>query len=372
MAGSAAAAPGDAYVSDDSEPLSGAIYRIGPAGGDGGVFTQGDPFTEPNSVALLRDGDLVVPDDNGTVYRVDRLTGARTVLASGPPLDSPNRVAVGPDGFVYIVDLGPDSLLRANPSTGAVTTVVGPPAIEDPRGVAISRDGFAYMGTFGPLNGVYKVNLATGAVGTAAADPVVLGGSSEVTLSADERTLWVANRQLGTEHLARIDLTTGAANVLAPVDGPFGIAQLRSGSLLVTSTDDELVHRIGPAGAPIGTFSANPGFTFPTDVAIEPPRCGKRFTTVAGTDAAEVLRGSPFADVIRGERGNDRILGLGGKDVICGGKGKDLVNGGAGKDVLAGDAGRDRLVGGKGSDRCSGGKSRDRRARGCERVTKIP
>ena len=128
---------------------------------------------------MLRDGDLVVPDDNGTIYRVDRLTGARTVLASGPPLDSPNRVAVGPDGFVYIVDLGPDSLLRANPSTGAVTTVVGPPAIEDPRGVAISRDGFAYMGTFGPLNGVYKVNLATGAVGTAAADPVVLGGSSE-------------------------------------------------------------------------------------------------------------------------------------------------------------------------------------------------
>ena len=108
---------------------------------------------------------------------------------------------MGPDGASSTSStsgLTPSS--EANPSTGAVTTVVGPPAIEDPRGVAISRDGFAYMGTFGPQRRL-QGEPGDGRGGYGRRRSRGARGSSEVTLSADERTLWVANGQLGTEHL---------------------------------------------------------------------------------------------------------------------------------------------------------------------------
>lgn len=372
LPGAAAAKTGDVYLTDDNSTIGGTVWRLGLNGGVPTAVHIGAPLDEPSSLAYDRNGDLLVANDVALISRIDLPSGAISTYATGPPLGSPDRIAVGPDGAVYVTDIGAtDEFYRIDPVTRAVTTVAMAPAISAPRGVAISRDGFAFLGNFS-VDAIYKVDLATGAVTTIPATPSpLLTGPAEVTLSPDERFLYFANRQLGNEHVGRIELSTGAVTKVADVEGPHGIAQLRDGGLLANSSDLDLVHRISPAGA-LTTFSAGPGYGFLTDVVVEPALCSKRFPTVVGTDAAEVLRGSPFPDVIRGEGGKDEISGLGGKDVICGGKGKDLIRGGAGKDTLRGEGGRDRLVGGKGRDSCNGGKGKDRKARGCERVAKVP
>lgn len=371
IAAPAGAKADDVWVLDDNNPLGGAIWKLGPAGGPPSVLTSGG-FDDPGGFAFDRSGDLLVTDEGVQgVFKIDLPSGNRTVYASGPPLQSPERIALGPDGAAYVTDLGvTDDLLRIDPKTGAVTTVATEPAIQAPRGIAITRAGVAYVGTFA-IDGVYRVDLATGAVGTAGSSPL-LGSSAEVTLTADERALYVARRLLGDERVIKVDFPSAAVSSLAEYDEPNGIGLLRSGSLLIGNNTTDRIDRMDPSGSPVTTFSLGPGFVNTSDVVVEPGLCDKRFPTVAGTNAAEVLQGSPFADVIRGEGGKDQINGGGGKDIICGGKGKDLIRGGAGKDVLRGEGGRDRLVGGKGKDSCNGGKGTDSNARGCEKVAKIP
>ncbi len=371
IAAPAGAKAGDVWVLDDNNPLAGAIWKLGPAGGAPSLFTSGG-FDDPGGFAYDRNGDLLVTDEGlQGVFKIDLPSGSRTVYASGPPFQSPERIALGPDGAAYVTDLGgTDDLFRIDPITGAVTTVATEPAIQAPRGIAITRAGVAYVGTMA-IDGIYRVDLATGAVSTAAPSPL-LGSSGEVTLTADERALYVARRLLGDERVIKVDFPSAAVTSLAEYDEPNGIGLLRSGSLLIGNNTTDQIDRMGASGSPVTSFSPGPGFGGPVDVLVDPGLCDKRFPTVAGTDAAEVLQGSPFADVIRGEGGKDQINGLGGKDVICGGKGKDLIRGGASKDVLRGEGGRDRLVGGKGKDSCNGGKGTDSNARGCEKVAKVP
>ena len=63
--------------------------------------------------------------------------------------------------------------------------------------------------------------------------------------------------------------------------------------------------------------------------------------TIIGTDANDVLTGSPFGDV---------LCGFGGNDQLNGGDGGDLLVGGDGDDELIGGAGADCMVGGPGTD----------------------
>lgn len=80
---------------------------------------------------------------------------------------------------------------------------------------------------------------------------------------------------------------------------------------------------------------------------------------LAGTAAADVLRGGSEGDVLRGLRGNDRLFGRAGDDRLFGGLGADLLVGGPGKDRLFGGPGDDRLVGGPGADILTGDLGRD-------------
>jgi len=92
----------------------------------------------------------------------------------------------------------------------------------------------------------------------------------------------------------------------------------------------------------------------PTSIVGQGTDSMESVENLTGSSFADRLAGSALANVLLGGGGNDRLLGL------------------AGNDRLFGKAGRDRLRGGGGRDVCNGGKGRDRRAKGCERVRKIP
>jgi hypothetical protein len=83
-----------------------------------------------------------------------------------------------------------------------------------------------------------------------------------------------------------------------------------------------------------------------------------------GTDAPDILTGTPFGDRILGGAGNDEIegrdgddclFGQDGRDRVVGGDGDDLVKGHADDDTLRGNAGDDRMIGGTGDDSLAGG-----------------
>lgn len=97
-------------------------------------------------------------------------------------------------------------------------------------------------------------------------------------------------------------------------------------------------------------------------------------TTIAiieGTNAGEVLNGTPRADTVYAYGGADLVRGYAEKDVLYGGneagwgdkiKGgtfADRILGQKGHDALYGEAGNDRVYGGYGADLVSGGPGED-------------
>jgi Ca2+-binding RTX toxin-like protein len=92
------------------------------------------------------------------------------------------------------------------------------------------------------------------------------------------------------------------------------------------------------------------------NATIETPRCHGRQAKIVGTDADDVIHGTPDRDVIWGGKGDDEIYGSLGNDLLCGGADADVVHGGRGNDEVDGGAGNDdRAIGGLGDDHVLGG-----------------
>jgi Ca2+-binding RTX toxin-like protein len=81
---------------------------------------------------------------------------------------------------------------------------------------------------------------------------------------------------------------------------------------------------------------------------------------LAGTAAADLIRGGGSRDAIDGLGGDDRLLGRNAGDSLIGGAGSDRIWGQDGEDQLLGNTGNDRLFGGAGADRLRGHGGNDR------------
>ena len=77
-------------------------------------------------------------------------------------------------------------------------------------------------------------------------------------------------------------------------------------------------------------------------------------------DPETTLRGTEAADVLRGSIDTDRMIGGGGSDKLSASVGDTLLEGGGHDDGMSGNRGNDVLKGGSGHDRMSGGDGRDR------------
>lgn len=88
--------------------------------------------------------------------------------------------------------------------------------------------------------------------------------------------------------------------------------------------------------------------------------CNGLSPTIIGTDAGEVINGTPGNDVILALGGDDTINGLGGNDTYCAGDGDDAIfDVLGGNDWAAGGAGEDTIVLGIGNDVAFGGSQDD-------------
>jgi hypothetical protein len=89
--------------------------------------------------------------------------------------------------------------------------------------------------------------------------------------------------------------------------------------------------RLADRRSPIGPNSLKPAecaaLTL-TNIVVCPSGGG----ACNGTNAADLILGSPAIDDIQGDKGNDCILGGGGDDTIRGDQGTDVCDGGPGND----------------------------------------
>ncbi len=375
VAGLAQAKPGDVYVSDLSNP--GNIWRIGPGGGDAASVASMNGFT-PAGIAFDRSGGILTGDfgTGNQVWQVNLGTGAISSFLDSAPITEPNDVAIAPDGSIVVSDRsggpgGTPAVFRVDPVTKEATPIAegSPPFDSTARGLALKRDGTIFVAD---INSVKEIAPNGDVTTLAGPSDEFFSGATGLALTPDERTLYVASFDSGTEppnHIVSVDTATGDSEIFASPPNVMSVALLPDRTLLATD-DHGIVYRIGRGGA-VTTFSDDPDLATGElhDVLIEPAPCAGKLPTVVGTTGRDVLQGSAFADVFSTLGGNDKVRGLGGDDIICGGKGRDrLVGGkdrdklvgGKGKDRLIGGAGRDRLVGGPGKDRCLGGPGQDR------------
>jgi Ca2+-binding RTX toxin-like protein len=288
---------------------------LAAAGGTAQVLAE-DPllYAEPLDLEFGPDGFLYVAEEDPTlaaVLRVDTKTGQTTRFASGPLFTNPYALVIDPNGTIYVAD-GDGQVLRVSPSGSAsvLTTIPGGPQL---GGIERSPDGSRLWVTDDTDARIWEVLVKTGASRVVSDDP--------------------------------------------DLDGLYNIALEPAGTLVLGDTSDDEILRLDVATGAVTPITSASG---PEGITVEPPVCGGRTATIAGTNAGEVITGSRFPDVIASLGGKDTIKGLAGNDIACGGNGKDKLVGGKGKDRLIGGKGADTLFGGKGKDKLKGGAGKDR------------
>jgi Ca2+-binding RTX toxin-like protein len=340
------AAPGDVYATDFGART---IWKLPPAGGAAVPITDPALF-EVEGMAIGPDGGIYTGEQDGQIWRVDPKTGAIATLGDLGGSIVAEDVAFDAQGRLLVLDRQANDVIAVDTTTMAQTVVFNGPGTSDYGSLAVLRNGDIYITT----QSSDDLLLLSGGALTTVLDSVIDFPDSLV-VSADERYLFLIENN-GTSFFRR-DLRSGEMTQVALGFEPRGLALQPSGRFVVTTQD--AIYTTPFASTSASLLSGHAPFQFPTDVAVEPAPCGGRTPTVVGTDARDVVRGSPFPDVISTLGGKDVISGLAGNDVACGGAGKDVLRGGKGRDRLLGQGGRDKLIGGKGKDRLRGGAGRD-------------
>jgi DNA-binding beta-propeller fold protein YncE len=467
-----ASSVGNSVTAFTRDPLTGAFAFqgcIANGGANGCVDPPQDSLTSARGVAVSSDGRSVYVASlsaNSVTHLIrDPSSGALTYegcIANGgangctvalqDSLGSPYGVAVSPDGAsVYVASAAGNSVTHLTRTTNGVLTYQGcianlgangciPAAqssLSSPIGVAVSPDNRSvYVASSGggsithltrnPTNGFITYQGCIADLGlNGCIDPPQdsLGGAFGVTVSPDNKSVYVAAGGFSVTHLTR-DTTNGLIFYQGCIanGGAYGCIDPPQDSLLgaygiAVSPDNQSVYVASLAGNSITHLTrdtsngfigyqgciANAGLNGCVDppmdslggaqgVAVTPDgtsvyaaaaadsvtgfaraqpsgppgqgnqagaRCAGKAATIVGTADPDKLKGTPKADVIAGLGGKDRISGLRGNDLICGGPGKDRLKGGPGNDKLLGQGGADTLIGGPGKDKLKGGPGKD-------------
>jgi sugar lactone lactonase YvrE len=285
-------APGDVLVVDRG---AGGIVRIDPETGAQSLFSVGQSFVRPRSLAVAPSGEVFVSDidafgGGGGIIRVDPQTGGQAVVATGGSFVEPLGVAITPDGDLLVADAdafgGGGGILRVNPRTGAQTVVAQGGRFVAPIGVTLAANGdvlvtdFDALGSPGaifridPLSGTQTIVASGGHFAQPAAVAVEPGGDLLVV----DALAFAGACAIGCGGLIRVDRTTGVQTPLAFGDRflrPQDLALASDGSILVTnhgaSGRGSAVLRVDPVTGAQTVLSAGGYLSEPTGIAIVPP-----------------------------------------------------------------------------------------------------
>jgi virginiamycin B lyase len=181
--------------------------------------------SRPHDVAPAADGTIwYTAQGSGELGRLDPATGATQHIKLGAG-SAPHGVIVGPDGAPWITDGGLNAIVRVDPATGAVRRF---PLPEGRARANLNTATFDQEGVlwFTGQNGVYgRLNPADGTM--AVFDAPRGRGPYGIATTPDGAVYYAS---LAGSHIARIDLTTGAASVLEPPTARQGARRVWSDS----------------------------------------------------------------------------------------------------------------------------------------------
>ncbi|MBC8162766.1 MAG: hypothetical protein H7Z42_16265 [Roseiflexaceae bacterium] len=262
--------------------LAGLAGQRGTADGVGAAAR----FAYPSGIATSADGSfaLIADTDNHSIRRLDLTSGAVTTLAGSPGragsadgigtaarFNAPGALALSVDArFALVADGDNHTIRRVDLASAAVTTVAGSPGVagstdgagaaarfRTPRGLAISLDGLRAAIADSDNHTIRLLDLATGAVSTAAGSAGQAGardGAGTLARLAFPRglafepggALLIADFSNST--IRRLDLASGAvttvfgtAGAAGAADGPGAAARLNFPAAITSAGGTTLI-----------------------------------------------------------------------------------------------------------------------------------
>ncbi len=195
-----------------ADPALDQVFRLGLAG-DAGQAAAAGALQQPEAVAWLPDGDLLVADTwNHRVLRVGGGPGTAPAELPPPPGGwyGPRGLALGPEGRLAVTDTGNKRLVVYEPDLTAVRVVAE--GLDEPVGVAWTDSGHVLVCATGARR-LALVDIGSGAaawVELPAAWPnyysrpqvVALGPERWLASDTPQQALWLVDRGA----VARLDL----------------------------------------------------------------------------------------------------------------------------------------------------------------------
>jgi virginiamycin B lyase len=199
----------------------------------------------PHDVAAAPDGNVWYTAQNqGALGILDPKTGKVEQVKLGAKA-SPHGVIAGPDGAAWITEGGQNAIARVDPKSKEVKLFPLPKGFENANLNTATFDKTGKL-WFTGQSGVYgRVDPASGKVDAWKA-PKGYGPYGIATTPAGE--VWYAS--LGGDHIARIDVTSGAVTVVDPPKpgvGPRRVWSDSSGMLWVSFWHSGEIGRYDPA-----------------------------------------------------------------------------------------------------------------------------
>jgi RHS repeat-associated protein len=282
--------------------------------------TGPDALIEPQRLALMPDGDLLVADHS--TYQIYRITpgGARSVFAgtgvfgSGPDGGQaaqtalyPEDLAVDRDGAVWVIDRGNDDLVRRIDPSGTVATVAGagtqrPLAalasgthLDRPIGIVAAPDGSIYVALYD--EGLHRIDK-TGVMRRVALPPEIQPRMLDVDPQGNVLFSWVEDipSPHGSEGTPRAQVSRlsrdGTIERVCRDGGPQGTpGSSRLGGLLISRGDcGGGFNQVAPvAFRPDGTMMMTVGDKLVAADRALPPPPPPQPPAVPGFAAGELL-----------------------------------------------------------------------------------
>ncbi|MFP5228915.1 MAG: Ig-like domain repeat protein, partial [Acidobacteriota bacterium] len=225
---------------------------------DGQPATQADLYL-PSGVAVDRSGNLFIADSHhnrvrevfgtgsnaGTITTVagDGSAGydATATVATATSLNQPGGVAVDGAGNLYIADTNNNVIRKVNLATGAISTAAGTGAP-------------GYTGDGGPANAA-TLNSPEGVTVDAAGDLYIADTNNAAVrevVAATGKIATIAGDGTGVPGFAG----DGTAAVGAKMNAPYGVALDPSGNLYIADSGNNRIRVVNTAGT-ISTFAGN-------------------------------------------------------------------------------------------------------------------
>ena len=274
--------PGDLLVAESD---SDAVVLVDPQTGNQGILFSGDKLSNPKTIAIEEDGNLLVVDADSGLIRIDPTTGTQAILspssnfAPSSPV-GPIGITIESSGNILIAD-AENGVVRVDPVLGTVTTLsvgnnltlaVG--IVLDSNGDIFVSDAAAFGGGTSKLIGIDPVTGNQRLISSGGNLMVPIG----ITID-DNGDIWICDGGSvagGTDYIIRIDTSTGIQTIVSSADllsFPSGIALSSGGTIYVANQNGASVVAVDTSTGIQTLVTSGDNINRPFGLTLVPTSC---------------------------------------------------------------------------------------------------